>query len=70
MNYYLYLREFLNNFVTKMSNSYQDWTPAGWDKRHVKSTESKEKQVNIARRLGNTVVTAAKCSLRYRFVKE
>ncbi|KAK8818452.1 multiprotein bridging factor type [Blastocystis sp. ATCC 50177/Nand II] len=43
-----------------MSNSYQDWAPAGWDKRHVKPTESKEKQVNIARRLGNTVVTAAK----------
>lgn len=44
-----------------MSVVYQDWTPAGWDKRGKKSTEPREKQVNIARRLGNTVVTTEKC---------
>ena len=44
-----------------MSVIYQDWTPAGWDKRGKKSTEPREKQVNIARRLGNTVVTTEKC---------
>ena len=44
-----------------MSVPYQDWTPAGWDKRNQKTGESKEKQVNIARRLGNTVITATKC---------
>ena len=43
-----------------MSQVFQDWEPAGWDKRGSKPTESKEKQVNIARRLGTTVVTSSK----------
>ena len=44
-----------------MSQIYQDWTPAGWDKRGQKSTVPRDKQVNIARRLGNTVITTEKC---------
>lgn len=53
----------LNYLNCIMSVIYQDWTPAGWDKRGKKSTEPREKQVNIARRLGNTVVTTEKCNL-------
>lgn len=44
-----------------MSIIYQDWTPAGWDKRGKKPTVSREKQVNTARRLDNAVETTAKC---------
>lgn len=44
-----------------MAQNYQDWEPAGWDKRGMKPKESKEKQLNIARRLGTTIVTASKC---------
>ncbi|KAK8792576.1 hypothetical protein WA538_000337 [Blastocystis sp. DL] len=43
-----------------MAQNYQDWEPAGWDKRGMKPKESKEKQLNIARRLGTTIVTASK----------
>ena len=40
---------------------YQDWTPAGWDKRGKKPNVSHEKQVNTARRLDTPIETTAKC---------
>ena len=48
-----------------MSVIYQDWTPAGWDKRGKIPAESREKQVNIARRLDNAVETTAKCTTSF-----
>ena len=50
-----------------MSHIYQDWTPAGWDKRGQKPNQPRDKQVNIARRLGNTVITTEKCILLFIF---
>ena len=46
-----------------MSQFYQDWEPVIFRKKETKSTDSKEKQVNIARRLGTTVVTTSKCKI-------
>ena len=46
-----------------MSQFYQDWEPVVFRKSQTKSTDSKEKQVNIARRLGTTVVTTSKCKM-------
>ena len=51
-----------------MSIIYQDWTPAGWDKRGKKPAESREKQVNIARRLDNAVETTAKCTTSFGYL--
>ena len=44
-----------------MSVIYQDWEPAGWDKRGKKPAIPHEKQVINARRLDRPVETTAKC---------
>lgn len=50
-----------------MSQHFQDWEPVVLRKNEPRATVSKEKQVNIARRLGATVVTTSKCRTETKF---